>query len=637
MCGICGIGGDYDPAALDRMVGLLRHRGPEGAGTHWDQEAEVGLGHTRLAIIDLTEAAREPMTNENETLWLVFNGEIYNFRELRRQLEAKGHAFTSQCDAEVIVHLYEDEGPDCVKRLNGMFAFAIWDRGARRLFLARDPMGIKPLYYMQDGSRFYFASEPRPIGRVTGADDSVDPHALALYLTFLYVPGPYTIYPGIKKLPQGHALLWEDGDVQLRRYWRPQPTELPGEPGELAQEVRGRLFEAVRRQMVSDVPLGAFLSGGIDSSAVVAAMAEHLDTPVKTFSIGFEGVDASYDERPKARRVAELFDTEHREFLVRPDILDLLPKVVWSSGEPFADSSSLLTYLICGQTRREATVALTGIGGDELFHGYPRYLGLGMHDVYQRLPRPLRRLAASLAALSLPDRPTGRNRLGRLRRFLEAGSLSGAEAYLDWISFLPAAPTAGIFQDAFSERLAGYDPYSLHLERLEEFPDEGIVERAFLLDLTTYLPDDLLFLADRMSMAHALELRVPYCDPDLVELSLSLSARQKGPRGQLKGLLKAALRGVLPDDILQQPKQGFMAPMSHWLRSDLRPLCAALLSEQRIERRGILQPAFVQEMLDTHFGGRRDLSDSIYALLVLEIWQEVHQLESAPPPLSELL
>ncbi|MCH7825329.1 MAG: asparagine synthase (glutamine-hydrolyzing) [Acidobacteria bacterium] len=640
MCGICGVIGRHHSSDIERMVSLLGHRGPDGRGVYSDRTDEptgVSLGHSRLRIIDLSDDAAEPMPNEDETLWLVFNGEIYNFPELRERLQRRGHTFRSHCDAEVIIHLYEEKGPECVHQLDGMFAFAIWDSRERHLFLARDPLGIKPLYYQMDGGRLWFASEPRAIGRLTGADERIDPDAVLQYLTFLYVPFPGTAYRDIKKLAPGSWLLFRDGAASIHQFWKPSPTEVNVDERELAGEVRDRVYRAVSRQLISDVPLGAFLSGGVDSSAVVAAMAEHSDTSVRTFCIGFPNTHPSYDERAKARQVAELFDTDHREFAVSPDILDTLPAVVWSLGEPCADSSALLTYLISRETRQEVTVALTGIGGDELFAGYPRYAGARIHHRYQLAPMILRRALAALASRLLPDMETGSNTTGRARRLLEAGVLPGGKAYLEWVSFLPNEPLEEIFQPSFLASIDETDPYRHHAAILEELRDVEIGNRVSLLDLHTYLTDDLLFLADRLSMAHALELRVPFCDPDLVELATSLSMSQKAPGGRLKALLKTAMQGILPDNLLHQAKQGFMAPMSTWLRTDLRPVCERLLSPERVLERGILEPAFVQRLMDTHFSGRRDLSDRIYSLLVLEVWHEVHNLEQPPPLLGDLL
>ncbi len=640
MCGICGVVGEHQSADIERMTRLLHHRGPDGEGAYRDPPtgpADVSLGHTRLSVVDLSDAAGEPMPNEDGTLWLVFNGEVYNFIDLREDLLRRGHRFRSQCDAEVVLHLYEEKGKECVHDLNGMFAFAIWDSREQTLFLARDRLGIKPLYYMMNGETFWFASEPRAIARVTGVDEGMDPNALLFFLTFLYIPCPFTPYRDVRKLSPGTWLQLRDGNLSSYRYWRPSPTHTELDERDLAGEVRRRIFRAVSRELVSDVPLGAFLSGGIDSSAVVAAMAEQMGSPVRTFCIGFPDSHPSYDEREKARRVAAAFSTDHREVIVDPRILETLAEVVWSMGEPCADSSALLTYLISREARQEVTVALTGIGGDELFAGYPRYLGLRLHSLYQIMPGALRRVAATAASRWLPDQAGGRNLAGRSRRFFEAGVLDGDRAYLDWISFLPSGNPTAVFQPEFLASVGEQDPYRLHAGMLAEASGQDLGDRALLLDLQTYLTDDLLFLADRMSMAHALELRVPYCDPDLVELAMSLSVKQKTPRGQLKGLLKRALKGVLPAEILQQKKQGFMAPMPAWLRGELRPVCEELLSTERVEQRGIFSPSYVTNLLGAHFAGRRDFSDQIYALLVLEVWHHVHMLESRPPSLGEFL
>ncbi len=616
MCGISGVIGFDDPGVVKRMTDSLRHRGPDDEGAYTDNTA--GLGMVRLSVIDLA-TGHQPMTDEQRRYWIVFNGEIYTYQTLRSELEAKGHRFTSRTDTEVIVHLYEDLQERCVEPLNGDFAFAIWDAAERRLFLARDRLGVKPLYYWHSGRRFAFASELKALLRLPEVSRALDYEAIDAYLTYLYVPAPRSVFQHIKKLPPGCWLSFQNGTVRLERYWDvPEPSSALGVREPLAEPILAALQDAVRLRLVSDVPLGAFLSGGIDSSSVVALMSRCTSRPVQTFSIGFEKPHASYNELPAARLVAERFQTDHHEFIVKADIARLLPQVVWHLDEPFADSSALLTFLLSREAKRTVTVALTGIGGDELFGGYPRYLGAWASLAYEKLPGSLRGGLASMAGI-LPESTTSRNLAGRLKRFADGGLLPPEDRYLAWISYLTRPLKDGLYSEGFRAALNGVDahaPYRALLAR----GTAGFVDRVNALDLQTYLPDDLLVMGDKMSMAHGLEVRVPFCDHRLVEAACAIPMQRRLKGFRLKALLKEAVRSLLPPALLGKPKQGFMVPIGAWLTRELQPLCRDLLSPSAVKRRGLFRPEAVEALVRRQRTAPVTLSHHVYALLVLELW-----------------
>ena len=618
MCGICGTAGFADQDLLKRMCDAMRHRGPDAEGYYTDGSA-AGLGMRRLSIIDLA-GGQQPMTDERQRYRLVFNGEIYNHQELRRQLEAKGHRFTSQADTEAIVHLYEESQERCVEQLNGDFAFAIWDTATQRLFLARDRLGVKPLYYWHGSQRFAFASELKALLCLPEVSKALDLEALDSYLTFLYIPAPRSIFREIQKLPAGCFLTVERGAVRITRYWRLVPgTGGPSVPGgEVQEAIVAQLREAVRVRLMSDVPLGVFLSGGIDSSCVTALMSQCSRQRVQTFSLGFERPYASYSELPAARVAATTFRTDHHEFIVKPDIASLLPQVVWHMDEPFADSSALLTFLIAREARHAVTVALTGIGGDEVFGGYPRYLGAWASLSYERLPR---RLRAGLARIAerLPETHTSRNVTGWMKRFTHGGLESRERRYLHWISFVHEPLKRRLYTAKLQASLEGGDPYAASYDVLTESA-EAFLDQVNLLDLETYLPDDLLVMGDKMSMAHGLEVRVPFCDHRLVELAVAIPLRQRLQGFRLKGLLKHAMAPLLPPPLLHKPKQGFMVPIGQWMRRELQPLCAELLSREAVRKRGLFSPEVVDELASRHRHGAEDLTHPLYALMVLELW-----------------
>lgn len=620
MCGICGIVGAGDGAALERMMRRIVHRGPDERGSH--RELGVLLGIQRLRVID-PQGGQQPIANEDRTVWVVFNGEIYNYRELREELIGKGHRFATNSDTEVLVHLYEQEGEEGVRRLKGMFAYALWDRERQTLLLVRDRLGIKPLYYATWPGGLAFASELPSLLEALSSR-SVDPGAIAQYLTLLYVPGPGTLFEGVRQLQPGELLKVVNGRVETKQYFH--ATDVPGSRSRLSQaDAEDRFLELLRDRveahLVSDVPLGLFLSGGLDSGSILAMMRQVTNGPIRSFSIGYEDeADRSFNELDDARLLADRFGADHTEEMLRPDAVTLLPKIVAAMGEPFADSSAIPTYLVAEVARRSVTVALSGIGGDELFGGYPRYLGVRAASHYAHVPQFLRAWIGTSLAPRIPEGTGSRDQLGRLKRFLRDGHLSVAEQYWRWITFVPSEWGASAFAQDFSGLRGTTDTAAHYRGLFENWPSDDPSERAMGLDLQTYLPDDLLRMGDRLSMAHSLELRVPFCDPELLSFAYSLPASAKFAGWRLKGFMRKALHPVLPSSILKGAKLGFRVPLARWLREDLREMARDLLSDVAIRRRGYVRPEYVQWLLQEHESGRRNFSDQIYALLVLELW-----------------
>ena len=619
MCGIAGHVGSTQPELLPAMLGLLKHRGPDDSGIH--ASGDVGLGMTRLAIIDLV-TGRQPMSDDTGRYWIVFNGEIYNFRELRAELMTAGRRFRTRSDTEVILQAYAVHGEACVERLAGMFAFAIWDDAERRLFLARDRLGKKPLYYWHRDRLFLFASEPKALLIHPAVGRSIDWTALHHYLAFGYTPATRSIFDSIQKLPPAHTATLTGGRLTQRRYWQlPRVQTSAGEAvtiEESAAAVRAELRAAVRRRLESDVPLGVFLSGGVDSSAVVASMREVTSGRIATFSIGFGRAAASYDELPYARLVAERFATDHHEEILEPDVGTLLPEIVRAFDEPFADSSAVPTYVVAQATARHVKVALSGIGGDEMFGGYPRYLGLRVSGLHARLPRWLRGVSRGLAA-RLPDSASSRNWADWARRFTAEPDAAPGDRYIGWTRFFGDAALAALAKPALAAHLRP-SVDELQQRAFASAAHGDPVDGAFRVDLTTYLPDDLLAMADRISMASSLEVRAPFCDHRIVEESLRLSPRAKMPRGRLKGLLKTAFAGVLPREVLTHRKQGFMIPLGQWLRGHLRPTLDDLLAPDCVRARGLFDPDAVDVLKHEHLSGARTHADRLWTLMVLELW-----------------
>src|SRR5262245_6141385 len=621
MCGICGLAsgrGAVDPERLDAMSRLLVHRGPDSDGTFVDDG--IGLAARRPAIIDL-ETGDQPIAGEDGTVHVVQNGELYNYRELRAQLEARGHRFATHGDTEVLVHLYEEHGERFPALLRGMFAVALWDAPRRRLVLARDPYGIKPLYYAEEGEELSFASELRALPR-----GEIDLDALEAFLAFNSIPAPLTIFRGTSKLPPGHVLVWEDGRTRVERYARPAPVDAAdvrraGE-AELAAELRARMRDSVRAHLVSDVPVGVLLSGGVDSSALAALAAEEGTGPLRTFSIGFE--ERSFDELGDARLVAERYGTTHRELVLRPDAALLLPALADAFDEPFADSSALPTYLVSRLAAEDVKVALSGEGGDELFGGYHTYvadlLASRVGGLASRLAPLVERLPSSAARASFDY---------RAKRFVRAAHLPPLERHHGWKEIFSPDARAEL-----TGRRSSFDPVDLLRARFAETEGAELLARLQDVDLGTYLVDDLLVKTDRASMAHSLEARVPFLDPVVTNFSLGLASRHK-VRGLLKKiLLRKAAAPLIPPELLRRRKRGFSIPAAAWLRGDLEPFARETLSAETLRRQGFFRPDTVTRLIDDHVAGREDLSRQLWGLLAYTLWHERH-VERAPGALRE--
>jgi asparagine synthase (glutamine-hydrolysing) len=619
MCGIAGKlsfepGGRVDAVTVRRMCRVLFHRGPEDEGVHLD--GELGMGMRRLKIIDLA-TGRQPMTNEDGTVWTVFNGEIYNYRELRGALESAGHRFVTNSDTEVIVHGYEQYGEGFVDQLTGMFAIAVWDARRRTLILARDRLGIKPLYYLVDSRRLLFASEIKALLQ-DGVPRDVDRQALHDYLALGYVPGPRSIFSAIRKVQPGHLLVCtQDGAVE-RRYWRltyPAATA-PRSEASYAEELRALLKRVTAEHLLSDVPLGVFLSGGVDSSTLVALMRELAVDPLRTFSIGFD--ERSYDELDHARVVARAFDTDHHELVVRPDAVSLLPELVRSFDEPFADSSAIPVSCVSRLARQRVTVALSGEGGDEVFGGYVTYRAYKVANLYRRLPSAVTTLLPALVRRL----PTSHRRVSfdyRAKRFVEGAFLPPADAHCWWkLIFDPDAADALY---ATAPPLVG-DAGRLYRESWESCDAPDALTRLQHIDLGLYLPDDLLVKADRMSMAASLEVRVPFVDHRIVEFAASLPPDLKVRRLTTKYILKRAMAGTVPSRILSGKKRGFNVPIAAWLMRELREMVHDVLSETRVRRAGFFDPAAVSALIRAHEARQADYSRNIYALLMFSLWSD---------------
>ncbi|MEV4181791.1 asparagine synthase (glutamine-hydrolyzing) [Streptosporangium canum] len=616
MCGIAGMASTLspDPRLVRRMCDVIVHRGPDGDGFHSDEHAALGM--RRLAIIDLAGGG-QPVYSEDGRVVAVFNGEIYNFPELRRDLVRRGHRLRSTGDSECLVHLYEEHGADMVRRLRGMFAFAVWDRDRERLVLARDRVGKKPLYWRADQTSIWFGSELKSLEQDPGTSREIDPVALHHYLTYQYVPAPWSIYQGVHKLPPGHMLVWERGQITVRRYWELDRTPRPVTDVRLEEaRLRELLLEATRIRMVSERPLGAFLSGGIDSSAVVAAMAMQSGERVKTFCVGFE--DSRYDERHKARMVADRYNTDHHELVVTADLLDVLPRLAWHFDEPFADSSAIPSFYVAQLSRRHVTVALNGDGGDECFGGYRRYALMDQARRIPALPAPLAAVSARIGAVLAERSEAGSlpRHLGRLMRF---AAERPSRRYPSLVSCFTHEQKAGVYSDALRHRLAEVDSYGL-LETLFEGSRAGTdLGRVLDVDTLTYLPGDLLVKVDTTTMANSLEARSPFLDHHLMEWAAGLPGGLNIRGNQTKLLLKRAVAPWLPEALLRYRKQGFGVPLASWLRGELRDLAFDVLTDDTARGRGLFRPPAIRSLLQRHMDGT-DHGGQIWALLQFELW-----------------
>jgi asparagine synthase (glutamine-hydrolysing) len=639
MCGICGaVWTDrtysLEAESLEGMVRELAHRGPDDSGIYYDEHS--ALGFRRLSIIDLA-GGHQPLSNEDGTTWTVFNGEIYNYPALRRRLEAKGHLLRSCGDAEVLVHLYEDEGTQMFRLLRGMFALAVWDARRRRLILARDRMGQKPLVYRHDPGRLVFASELKALLSLPESvmPRRLDPLALDHYLCYGYVPHPRTILSGICKLPPAHFAVWCDGVLAIERYWHPDWNVERARPVEEdVEELRLTLSDAVREQMTSDVPLGAFLSGGVDSTIIAGLMQKASSRPVRSFAIGFS--DAGYDETHYAELAARHLGTEHQTFIVEPNAWETLSQLAWHFDEPFADSSALPTWYVARETRRAVTVALTGDAGDELFGGYDRYRALALTELFERLPVGPRRLLGGTLVRVLPRSARTKTRIRRLQRLFELIHEPAELRYLGWMTTFDEASRLALYSDGQLDLLAAdaatspggspADPAAVLATALAAASGRDQVTRAMVADLLTYLPGDLLVKVDLASMAHSLECRGPFLDHRVVELAVGMSLDRKIRlrSGRSKVVLKQAFSDLLPAAIQKRPKMGFGVPISRWFRRELKGELRAVLLDPVCLGRGFFRPEVIGRLVAEHIEGRREHSHRLWALLMLELWFRTH-------------
>jgi asparagine synthase (glutamine-hydrolysing) len=647
MCGICGEIDFYNKNvrvdSVRKMCDVLGHRGPDDEGMVFIQDDKllevgrpspayldengfkVGLGHRRLSIIDLSKAAHQPMSNEDRTIWIVFNGEIYNFQELREGLEKKGHRFKSKSDTEVILHGYEEWGVECLSHFRGMFAFAIWDSRLQQLFMARDRLGKKPLVYTHQNGHLAFASEIKALLQIPGFERKVNHHALHHYLTYQYVPSPDSIFESIKKLPPAHYLLYDrNGNIRIERYWKLKfnPNhQTYTDAQELGDRIRTELEESVKLRLISDVPLGAFLSGGVDSSLIVGIMAKFSEKPVKTFSIGFEEKD--FDELSYARLVSNHFATEHHEFVVKPNAIEMLPKLVWHYNEPFADSSAIPTYCVANMTKDFVKVVLTGDAGDENFAGYPRYLRSRWGASFTKIPEKLRRnlLPSFLRALSTLG--WREKTLNRLSDFMESLCTDQARNYAEQIKVFNAKEKEDIYTVDFCKRVEKIDPLDFLLNKFGESGTEDPLEQLLYVDMNSYLPEDLLVKMDIATMANSLEARVPFLDHKFMELVAGIPSQLKLKGSKTKFILKTAFNGFLPDAIFKRRKMGFGVPVSRWFRNELKDYVYDILLDPRTLNRGYFKREGVERLLNNHIELRYDHSARIWSLLFLEMWFRV--------------
>jgi asparagine synthase (glutamine-hydrolysing) len=622
MCGIHGyLQLDGAPASRDAVAAMgavTVHRGPDDEGFHVDGPCAIGM--RRLSIIDV-EGGHQPLRSADGTLWLVCNGEIYNYRELRAELTARGHTFLTHSDCEVILPLYRELGEAFVERLNGMYGFALWDGERRRLIVGRDRLGIKPMYVSNDGRRFAFASEAKSLLTLPGVSAQLDQSSLPAYLRLGYVPAPRTLFEGMRKLPPATIVTVDARGAAEHRYWRIRGgVDARRSEREWTEALRARLDQSVRMQMVSDVPIGAFLSGGLDSSAVVGLMAAHSHGPVRTYSIGFGGSQADdlYNELPYARVIAERFATDHHEIVVKPDVVALLPQLMWHLDEPIGDTASITTYLVSKFARQDVKVILSGVGGDEIFGGYRRYLGEHVQQRLAALPAWVRSLAMQIGRRLPEDRHSRLLGLARYAKAVVAAADLTAEAR--YSSFLQVFGFAEV-DELLGRECLREDPI---VAAFAQAGDADALNRMLIADAETQLPDDLLALTDRMTMATSIECRVPLLDHELVELAARIPASLRMKGGELKYLMKRAVADVLPPQILARRKRGFGTPMGAWLKRDLAPMLAAVLSPASIAARGLFRAQPVQRLIAAHQANRVDGTDRLLGLLNLEIWSRVY-------------
>jgi asparagine synthase (glutamine-hydrolysing) len=621
------------------MSATIEHRGPDDWGSAHFKDAAIAM--TRLSIIDL-EGGHQPMANDQKDCWIILNGEIYNFQELRKELEGKGYHFKTRSDTEVVLRAYEEWGDDCLNRLRGMFALAIYDsRSAKngsaecvanrsRLFLARDRLGKKPLYYYRDENRIIFGSEIKAILAHPSVDRGVRRNILPLYLTYGYVPAPDTFFEKIYELAPGHKLVVDRGDVAIEQYWKlpPQDVGLELSEKQYVERLRELFEDAVKVRLISDVPLGAFLSGGVDSAAVVAFMTRIMKQPVKTFAIGFTD-DPSFNELEHAQLVANHFQSDHREFLVSPDAIDLLPKLVWHYDQPFADSSAIPSFLVAQMTREHVKVALTGDGGDELFAGYERFAAARIAESYRRMPRLVQSAARQLLGM-IPEATSYRSFGRRARRFVDGAALPLSERYLRWVGIF----SSDLINDLLVDR-SDWHPIAHFEAYFDSEHENDLTGQLLSVNMKSYLPGDLLVKTDRMTMANSLEARCPFLDQQLVEFTAGIPSKLKLKGMTTKYILKRALRGIVPNEIIHRKKHGFGVPVGHWFRTSLRDYVRETLLSPEALRRGYFRESSLRRLIEEHQSGKRDHGHRLWALLTLEIWHRVFIDQEVSPCLPE--
>jgi asparagine synthase (glutamine-hydrolysing) len=628
MCGITGIYNidnrnrtetDTD-ADIKKMTSCLTHRGPDDHGYYANDK--IALGHRRLNIIDL-KTGHQPIFNEDKSMCIIFNGEIYNYKDLKSELIKKGHRFSTNSDTETIIHAYEEWGEECLKKLRGMFAFCIWDSRKETLFLARDRLGIKPLFYAQYNGKFVFASEIKAIISDIHFNKQLDTEALTSYFMYSYIPAPLTIYRNIYKLLPGHFLIANDGEVILKEYWDLYfVPDRKKKEDDFIHESMELLKESIKIRLMSDVPLGAFLSGGIDSSAIVALMSNVDNMPVNTFTIGFGGDTGGFDdERKYARLVAQRYKTNHREHEVLPDVEGVINKIVNSFDEPFADDATIPSYFVCKMARENVTVALSGLGGDEAFCGYERYLGFHISHIYNKIPEIIRENVIKVLIEKLPESSSGGYRVNHLKRFVRSTSLNNAQRYLGFVSKLNPSYKGSFFSENNNDYEEAFDSSNKRFMRYFESTNaEDPLNKAFYCDIKTYLPEDILACTDRLSMQHSLEVRVPFLDHKLLEYSATIPPEIKLKWFQKKYLLKKGVSSLLPKPVLKHRKQGFVGPMTRWLLTDLRKMTLNKLSNKNLERHGIFNHNTVNSILEDHYSGRETNDTLIWSFLIFQTW-----------------
>ncbi len=638
MCGIAGIVGLNPDKYISQMLRVIEHRGRDDEGT-WTSDplpsgARVSLGHRRLAIIDTSRAGHQPMLSADGRYVITFNGEIYNYRELREELKSKGHAFHTETDTEVLLAAFTEWGSDCLPRLNGMFAFAIWDNQKRELTIARDHVGIKPLYYAHVSSKegkpgsFLFASEVKAILATGLVERAIDSEALNQFLTFLWVPDPNTLFQGIKILPPAHVLTLRDDDVSVSEWWDVSFNEIEEGKSEFAwrERVLETLDRVVGMEMVADVPLGSFLSGGVDSSGIVAMMKHHSNgRRIGTYTVGIESDDLHYDIIPDdvkwARRVNQHLDTDYHEIMLKPAVAELLPKLVYHMDEPAIDMA-IPSYLVSQSARETLNVMLSGMGGDEVFAGYPRQLAMKIASAFDPVPemlrRPLMKTIAGVLPGGLPGRMTAP--LRNAKKFARSAGLSYERRYLGYGTYFTDEAKQLLYNDEMRAATRGFDAYAAHRGYFEKVKDAAPLNRLLYVDLKTFLPCLNLMTTDKTSMAANLEVRVPFLNREMIEMAARMPPELKLRGFKRKYILKRALEKVLPHDVIWRKKAGFGAPIRSWLRGPLRPLVDDLLSEETVRRRGLFRPEEVRRVIDANLSGREDFNLQVFQLLNLELW-----------------